>query len=92
MPTENSDHLGPGMPPYGQGDAAHIGHALRQRFGLLNPAEFALLIGIDERTAASWRLRGAGPDYVKLGRAIFYRREDVDAWIKLNVMPCDRAA
>jgi predicted DNA-binding transcriptional regulator AlpA len=77
---------------YESAEPDDTGRALRARIGLLSPAEFATLIGIDERTAAVWRNRGAGPDYVKLGRAVFYRLDDVQDWIKLNIMPCDRAA
>ena len=33
-----------------------------------------------------------GPDTVKLGRSVFYRRADVEAWIALNVCPMDRVA
>ena len=28
---------------------------------------------------------------VKLGRAVFYRRKDVEDWIAMNVVPMDRA-
>lgn len=29
---------------------------------------------------------GGGPRYIKLGRKVFYRRSDVQAWIDSNVM------
>jgi hypothetical protein len=67
------------------------GDTLRATFGVLTPGDLATLTGKDERTLAVWRGRNCGPDYVKLGRAVFYRREDVQAWIALNVMPADRA-
>jgi predicted DNA-binding transcriptional regulator AlpA len=67
---------------------------LRDAFEMLSPADLAALIGVDERTLAVWRagLRPRGPDFVKLGRAVFYRRADVNAWIALNVTSTDRVA
>jgi len=65
---------------------------LRLAFALLSPSDLAELIGVDERTLAVWRAQKRGPDPVKLGRSVFYRREDVQAWIALNVCPMDRSA
>ena len=53
---------------------------LRSSFALLSPADLAALVGVDERTLALWRAQEKGPDFVRLGRAIFYRRADVVAW------------
>jgi Helix-turn-helix domain len=64
---------------------------LRTGFDLLSPADLAALLAVDERTLAVWRCQKRGPDFVKLGRAIFYRREDVATWIGLNVVTTDRA-
>jgi predicted DNA-binding transcriptional regulator AlpA len=67
---------------------------LRDLFQLISPADLSALIGVDERTLATWRTgpKRKGPDFVKLGRAVFYRRADVTAWIDLNITPTDRAA
>jgi predicted DNA-binding transcriptional regulator AlpA len=65
---------------------------LRDTFALLSEADLGALIGVDPRTLTVWRCQKRGPDVVKLGRAIFYRRADVDAWIALNVAPMDRVA
>jgi predicted DNA-binding transcriptional regulator AlpA len=74
---------------------AHVdagrGERLRDVFQILSPADLAALIGIDERTLAAWRSAHRGPDFVRLGRAIFYRRADVLAWVELNVTNTDRA-
>ena len=67
------------------------GEQLRDSFALLSPADLAALIGVDERTLAVWRSTHKGPDFVRLGRAVFYRRADVLAWVELNVTPTDRA-
>jgi predicted DNA-binding transcriptional regulator AlpA len=74
------------------GDYFIRGERLRDAFGLLSPADLSALIGVDERTLAVWRVQRRGPDFVKLGRAVFYRRGDVDKWIELNVSPTDRVA
>lgn len=47
---------------------------------LLFGAEAAYLAGLSARTLESLRLRGGGPVYVKLGRAVRYRRADILAW------------
>jgi hypothetical protein len=65
---------------------------LRDKFGLLDPEDLADMIGIDTRTLAAWRAQKRGPDAVRAGRAIFYRRDDVLAWLALNVVPMDRVA
>ena len=44
---------------------------LRDVFQLLSPADLSGLIGVDERTLAVWRAQRRGPDFVKLGRAVF---------------------
>ena len=36
-------------------------------------------------TLEQWRHRGEGPQFVKLGRAVRYRRADLDAWIESRV-------
>lgn len=64
---------------------------LRDAFGLLATEDLSHLLGVDERTLAMWRAQHRGPDWVKLSRAVFYRRKDVEVWIGLNVVPCDRA-
>ena len=47
---------------------------------LLFGAEAAYLAGLSIRTLESLRFRGDGPVFVKLGRAVRYRRADVLAW------------
>jgi hypothetical protein len=48
---------------------------------LLYPAEAACLMALSARTLEGLRLRGTGPPFVRLNRAVRYRREDVIAWI-----------
>jgi predicted DNA-binding transcriptional regulator AlpA len=51
---------------------------------IATPAQVAKLTGTTVGTLASWRWRGMGPAYVRMGRSIRYRREDVAAYIAAN--------
>ncbi len=48
---------------------------------LIPSAETARLLNLKEQTLSSWRCQGRGPKYCRIGRAIFYRREDIRAWL-----------
>jgi predicted DNA-binding transcriptional regulator AlpA len=45
------------------------------------PSEVAEHIQVSEGTLAQWRHRGVGPKWVRCGRRIRYRWEDVERWI-----------
>ena len=49
--------------------------------GLLNTIEAAEALRLAAGTLEKLRTYGGGPRYVKLGRAVRYRREDLDAWL-----------
>jgi hypothetical protein len=36
--------------------------------------------GITDHTAREWRRRGTGPEYLRLGKAVFYRRSRIKRW------------
>lgn len=38
-------------------------------------------LGVKPQTLRMWRHAGRGPDYVRLGNRVAYRRADLDAWI-----------
>ncbi len=40
----------------------------------LNEGQAAEFLGVSVRTLQAWRVRGGGPVYVKLGRAVRYQR------------------
>lgn len=40
----------------------------------------AAYLSLSRRTLEAWRLQGRGPTYVKLGRKVVYRPEDLDAF------------
>lgn len=52
---------------------------------LVPPAELAKMLGITTGALANNRSAGKGPRYVKLGKKVFYRRSDIEAWIDANV-------
>ena len=52
---------------------------------LLNERQVAEITGMSVRSLQTWRLRGGGPPYVKLGTAVRYRRGDIHAWLQCNL-------
>ena len=44
----------------------------------LTDVEVAARLGVSRFTVRSWRLKGHGPRFLKMGRAVRYRTEDVD--------------
>jgi hypothetical protein len=48
---------------------------------LLSNQETANELGLKPDTLTTWRSLGRGPDFVKVGRAVFYRRADLNAWL-----------
>lgn len=48
---------------------------------LLSEAQTADFLKLSIRTLQSWRLRGGGPGFLKLGRAVRYARADLEAWL-----------
>ena len=48
---------------------------------LLTEKEVAGLICITQRALQNWRLRGGGPEFVKIGRSVRYQRSDVMQFI-----------
>jgi predicted DNA-binding transcriptional regulator AlpA len=65
---------------------------LRNSVGLLTTAELSLMIGVTTKQLWSWRSENKGPDYVKLGRTVFYRRADVLDWIERCVVVMKRSS
>lgn len=42
----------------------------------------AAIMRISARTLQGWRLRGGGPQFVKLGGRVLYRESDLLTWIE----------
>ena len=51
---------------------------------LLDTPTLAEEFQTSEPTIVSWRQNGTGPDYIRVGRLIRYRRSDVDRWLEEN--------
>ncbi|MFW5453531.1 helix-turn-helix transcriptional regulator [Thioalkalivibrio sulfidiphilus] len=52
---------------------------------LMTPAEVQQLLGKSKAWLDRSRLEGNGPPYVKIGRTVRYRADDVAAWLNGNV-------
>jgi predicted DNA-binding transcriptional regulator AlpA len=49
----------------------------REERRTLTDIEVAARLGVSRFTVRSWRLKGVGPRFLKMGRAVRYRPEDV---------------
>jgi predicted DNA-binding transcriptional regulator AlpA len=58
---------------------------LRQELGIISTEELAAALDIPLSTVVTWRSRGGGPNFVRLGKHVQYRVEDVRAWILANL-------
>lgn len=52
----------------------------------LRPDEAASYLRTSERTLARWRQMRVGPPWVRAGRAVLYRRRDLDDWLTQNTV------
>jgi predicted DNA-binding transcriptional regulator AlpA len=59
---------------------------------MLDTDELSDFIHISPDTLRYWRHMGKGPRYFKMGgRKVYYRQEDVDAWLKVQYEASNRA-
>lgn len=49
---------------------------------LIDEGAVARQLDIETKTLQAWRCRGGGPPFIKVGRLVRYRPEDVEAWIE----------
>lgn len=49
---------------------------------LMRTEEVAKKLGLKKNTIDLWRTTGQGPTFLKLGRAVRYRPEDIDDFIQ----------
>jgi excisionase family DNA binding protein len=52
---------------------------------LLTPTEAAAHLRANPRTLERWRTAGTGPAYVKVGRQVRYRPEDLETYVERQV-------
>jgi hypothetical protein len=50
----------------------------------MRPDVASAYTGLSVQRLAKFRLFGGGPEFVKAGRSILYRRSDLDAWLNAN--------
>jgi predicted site-specific integrase-resolvase len=48
---------------------------------LIPPSHLAGLLKISIRTLERWRVEGVGPTFIKAGRRVLYRPEDIERWL-----------
>ncbi len=53
---------------------------------IFRTTEAAGYIGLKKSTLEAWRCRGGGPVYIKMSKAVRYRKEDLDAFV--NARKC----
>ena len=51
---------------------------------LMTPRELSAYLGVPSATLANWRYQGYGPPFVKVGRQVRYRIDDLDRWLKVS--------
>jgi predicted DNA-binding transcriptional regulator AlpA len=52
---------------------------------LLKTPEAAKKLRVTKATLESWRCRGGGPQFVKYGRAVRYRPEDIEKFLEKSL-------
>ena len=55
---------------------------LQMNWNFMTTKEAAALMGLKVNTLEIWRLRGSGPRFVKFGRAVRYRLDDLEKYIE----------
>ena len=53
---------------------------------LLSPMELGRKLGKSPAALAQWRYLGVGPKFIKLGRSVRYRINDVEDWLDSQTM------
>lgn len=54
---------------------------------LQTPAELAAQLRVTQETLANWRVKQAGPRFLRVGGQIRYRLRDVDTWLNAQQEP-----
>lgn len=59
----------------------------QERLSLLNTAQLAWITDTSKSTWEKMRMRGQGPQYIKVRNLVWYRWADVDAWLAAHEIP-----
>jgi predicted DNA-binding transcriptional regulator AlpA len=57
-------------------------HPLAASDGLMDSKATAAFLGLADQSLAQWRSMGIGPDWIKVGFSVRYRRSDLEAWLE----------
>ncbi len=57
-------------------------HPLAGADGLMTPKDTAAFLGVAVASLSDWRVKGIGPDFVKVGACVRYRRSALEAWLQ----------
>jgi len=58
-----------------------LANQVARRIALTTP-EAADYLGLAVSTLNKWRCHGGGPEFLKLGRAVRYRKDDLDRFVE----------
>ncbi len=59
---------------------------MRESQNLLDTESAASVLGVKAGTLEVWRTYGKGPKFLKIGRSVRYRRQDLEAYLEDSVM------
>jgi predicted DNA-binding transcriptional regulator AlpA len=59
---------------------------------LLKEKDVAELIDVHQFTLSVWRRNGQGPEYIKIGKNVRYRRSAIDEWLEDRTVTPRRAS
>ena len=57
----------------------------RAQCAVLTTRQAAQYLGLAVSTLNKWRCHGGGPEFLKLGRAVRYRQDDLDAFLETRM-------
>jgi hypothetical protein len=63
-----------------------VTHNISETEPLLMEVQAARLLNLSPRTLQNWRITCNGPPFIRVGRAIRYRRSDLTVWINANTI------
>lgn len=49
---------------------------------LLRPGDVQSIYGLNTQTLAGLRCRGDGPEFLRIGRRVFYEKDALERWIR----------
>jgi hypothetical protein len=64
-----------------RGDDVTITTATAEPIQLFTPAQLSAVLDVPVGTLANWRYLGRGPKFVRIGRHVRYRSEDLRSWL-----------